>query len=118
MISSVTKLVLIGAGLAIAAGVAYFIYQNLSSDTLSGQLARSRLGLDKAPPAVNLLRNQSEYAKPLSEQPKSDFEKWVDELVYNTTGKPRPGSVNAAYYYYSNLADEEEKYKQPWALRR
>src|SRR5215211_2795609 len=108
MVSSITKLVLIGAGLAIAAGLAYFTYQNLSSDTLSGQLARSRLGIDKAPPAVNLLRNQSEYSKPLSEQRKSNFEKWLDELVLNATGRSRPGSIpssaNAAFYYSNSLS--------------
>jgi hypothetical protein len=89
MVSSITKLVLIGVGLAIATGAAYFMYENLQSDTLSGQLARSRLGIDKPPPVTNLLQNQSDYTKPLSEQHKSDFEKWVDEIFYNATGKHR-----------------------------
>jgi len=111
--------VLIGVGLAIATGAAYFMYQNLQSDTLSGQLARSRLGIDKPPPVTNLLQNQSDYTKPLSQQYKSRFERWLDEIYYNTTGQhrsPTASTVNnpnpyntssyAAYYLWHDLSAE------------
>ena len=71
MVSSITKLVLIGAGLAIAAGVSYFTYQNHTSDTLSGQLARSRFGLDETPPIRSLLNKEADPTKPLSQQLKT-----------------------------------------------
>jgi hypothetical protein len=99
MVSTKT-LIIIGAGIAIAAGLAYVQYQFMSQDTHGSQLARSRLGLDKAPrTGVDRLLGE------------------VEELLYNKTGErvdltPRS---NAAYYYSRNLAAEEEQY-EPWAL--
>jgi hypothetical protein len=69
MVSSITKLVLIGAGLAIAAGLAYFTYQYTISDTLGGQLARCRLGLDELPPPRSLYNREADPSRPLSQQP-------------------------------------------------
>ena len=104
MVSSITKLVLIGGGLAIAAGAAYFIYQNLSSDTLSGQIARSRLGLDE-PPKVGTDR----------------LIDIIEDVYKNSTGGPinlrsiiNNRTSNAGFVY--DLSREEEKY-EPWALR-
>jgi hypothetical protein len=106
MVSSITKLLLIGAGLAIAAGLAYFTYQNLSSDTLSGQLARSRLGLDELPPTLSLLyyNTTGQHRSPTASTVK-------DPTPYNMS------SYYAAYYLWNDLSSEEERYEQPWALR-
>jgi hypothetical protein len=100
MVFSITKLVLIGGGLAIAAGLAYFTYQYMSSDTLGGQLARSRIGLDKPP-----LTGQ-EPIKGI-----------IEDAWKNVTGEPLDLPIptrraNAALYI------EEERYEHPWALRR
>src|SRR5215212_1152833 len=132
MVSSITKLVLIGAGLAIAAGLAYFTYQYTTSETLGGQLARSRLGLDKPPPIDSLLNKEADPSKPLSQQPKDKLHQLVDDIFANFTrareryeresgnltggeGVPdylKPwgnitsslpsSSSKAAYYYYNN----------------
>jgi hypothetical protein len=108
--------------LAIATGAAYFTYQNLQSDTLSGQLARSRLGVDKQPPILNLYQKEADYSKPLSQQYKSRLERFLDELYYNATGQHRsptastvknPDPYNrtsyAAYYYYNKMLSQEEE---------
>ncbi len=117
---STRTLIIIGAGLAIAAGLVYFTYQNLSSDTLSGQLARSRLGLDKSPPLSALLNERVDYSKPTSQQPKNRVQEFIEELYYNTTGKRlnlTSTQSNAAFYHH-DLSIEEEKHKEPWALGR
>src|SRR5215216_6514811 len=80
MVFSITKLVLIGGGLAIAAGLAYFTYQYTSSDTLGGQLGRSRFGLDEPPPIRSLLNKEADPSKPLSQQPKDNLNRLVDEI--------------------------------------
>jgi len=72
-------IIIIGAGLAIAAGAAYFMYQNLSSDTLSGQLAHSRLGIDKLPSVLNPNQKEADYSKPLSQQPKDWLANFLEE---------------------------------------
>jgi hypothetical protein len=51
MASSVNRLILIGAAVAIVGVAGYFIYINLTENSPSGQLARSRLGLDTRPGA-------------------------------------------------------------------
>ena len=128
MVSSITKLVLIGGGLAIAAGLAYFTYQYMSSDTLGGQLARSRFGLDEMPPIRSLLNKEADPSKPLSQQPKDDLNRLVDEidkLFRNSTyavEQQRKFIENNftrsnAGFLYNSLAAEEEKY-EPWALGR
>ena len=118
MVSSITKLVLIGGGLAIAAGLAYFTYQYMSSDTLGGQLARSRFGLDKPPPLASLRNPQADPGKPLSQQPEDWLKNFLEEQFYNATGKPLNLTrySNAAFYHHDLLSQEEEKY-EPWALR-
>ena len=104
MVSSITKLVLIGGGLAIAAGLAYFTYQYMSSDTLGGQLARSRFGLDEMPPIRSLLNKEADPSKPLSQQPKDRLNQLVDEIMKNmsrTRNVPIPEYFkrsNAAFY--------------------
>jgi hypothetical protein len=80
MVSSITKLVLIGAGLAIAAGLAYFTYQYTSSETLGGQLARSRFGLDEPPPIRSLYNKEADPSKPLSQQPQDPANRLVNEI--------------------------------------
>ena len=95
MVSSITKLVLIGAGLAIAAGLAYFTYQYTSSDTLGGQLARSRLGLDEDVPLRSVLNKEADPSKPLSQQPKDKLHELVDKIIANITGS---GSSNRDKY--------------------
>jgi|ERR671914_14230 hypothetical protein len=120
MVSSITKLVLIGAGLAIAAGLAYFTYQYTFSDTLGGQLARSRLGIDKPPPLSTLLNERADPSKPTSQQPKSRVQEFIEELYYNTTGERlnlTSTHSNAAFYHH-DLSIEEEKYEEPLALER
>jgi hypothetical protein len=104
MVSSVAKIVLIGAGLAIAAGLAYVQYQFQAGESPSSQLARSRLGQDKTP--------------------KVGTDRLIDiiEDVYkNSTGGPidlrsiiNNRTSNAGFIY--DLSREEEKY-EPWALR-
>lgn len=64
------------------------MHQNLSSDTLSGQLARSRLGVDKLPPVSNLLNKETEFGKPASQQSKDWLANFLEEQFYNATGKP------------------------------
>ena len=99
MVSSITKLMLIGVGLAIAAGVSYLMYQNYTSDTLSGQLARSRLGQDNLPPISSLINKEGDFGKPLREQPKDWLQNFLEELYFNATGKPlNLTSSNAAFY--------------------
>jgi len=51
MASSVNRLILIGAAVAIVRVASYFIYINLTENSPLGQLARSRLGLDTRPGA-------------------------------------------------------------------
>jgi hypothetical protein len=53
--SSANLLIFIGAAVVIVGIAGYFIYINLSENSPSGQLARSRLGLDKYP-GIDLLR--------------------------------------------------------------
>jgi hypothetical protein len=99
--ASTRIIIIIGAGIAIAAGLAYVQYQFMSGNTPSSQLARSRIGLDKTPrTGVDRLIGI------------------IEDLHYNQTAEridltPRS---NAAYYYSRNLAAEEEQY-EPWALR-
>jgi hypothetical protein len=85
---SIRTIIIAGAGLAIVAGLAYFTYQYMSSDTLGGQLARSRLGIDKPPPLDALLNPQADPSKPLSQQPKDWLKNFLEEQFYNATGKP------------------------------
>ncbi|HKG31473.1 MAG TPA: hypothetical protein VKA91_09385 [Nitrososphaeraceae archaeon] len=94
MVSSVTKLVVIGAGLALAVGIGYIVHQNLSADTLSGQLARSRLGLDKPPPLGSIVSERSEYGRPTSQQPKDRLHELVDEIIQNATRNRYTGGGN------------------------
>jgi hypothetical protein len=111
---STRTIIIVGAGLAIAAGLAYFTYQYMSSDTLGGQLARSRLGIDKPPPLDALLNPQADPSKPLSQQPKDWLKNFLEEQFYNATGKRLnlTRSANAAFYH--DMSIEEEKY-EPWA---
>lgn len=51
MASSINRLILIGAAVAIVGVAGYFIYINLTENSPLGQLARSRLGLDTRPGA-------------------------------------------------------------------
>jgi hypothetical protein len=51
MASSVNRFILIGAAVSIVGVAGYFIYINLTEDSPSGQLARSRIGLEKSPGA-------------------------------------------------------------------
>jgi hypothetical protein len=102
MVSSITKLVLIGAGIAIAAGLVYIQYQFQTGDSPLSQQARARLGLDKPP--------------------KSGRDQLLDiiEDVWNKSGDPIniPRSANAVFYSHHDLSlsREEERY-EPWALR-
>ncbi len=125
-------IIIIGAGLAVVAGLAYFTYQYTMSDTLGGQLARSRLGLDKLPPPRSLVNPNADLSKPLSQQPKDPFMEFIEKAYENVTNwTPPPGgygnfllpkiqiptshTANAAMLY-RDLSAEEEKY-EPWALR-
>jgi hypothetical protein len=56
MSSSTNLLIFICAAVAIVGVAGYFIYINLSENTPSGQLARSRLGLDTYP-GIDLLKD-------------------------------------------------------------
>jgi hypothetical protein len=56
MSSSTDLLIFICAAVAIVGVAGYFVYTNLSENTPSGQLARSRLGLDKYP-GIDLLKD-------------------------------------------------------------
>jgi hypothetical protein len=49
MASSANRLILIGIGIAALGVVGYYTYNILTEDSPSGQLARSRLGLDNYP---------------------------------------------------------------------
>ena len=51
---SITTIIIIGIGIAVVAVVGYYTYNILIEDSPSGQLARSRLGLDKYPGAYIL----------------------------------------------------------------
>jgi hypothetical protein len=107
MVSSITKLVLIGAGIAIAVGLVYIQYQFQTGQSHESQIARARLGQGEAP--------------------KVGRERLIDTLdeilkKYNSTGPPisirdilnNNTRANAVAYY--DLAAEEQKY-EPWALR-
>ena len=128
---STRTLLIIGFGIAVAAGLTYIQYQYTTADTLGGQLARSRLGIDEFPPIRSLVNQEADPSKPLSEQRKDRVNQLVDEIIENmsrATGPPPPGGyfvlpkvqtstsrANAAFYH--DLSIEEEKY-EPWALGR
>lgn len=61
MASSINRLILIGAAVAIVGVAGYFIYTNLTENSPLGQLARSRLGLDTRPGA-GILQDPREAA--------------------------------------------------------
>src|SRR5215208_927138 len=95
MVSSITKLVLIGVGLAVVAGLAFIQYQYTTSDTLGGQLSRSRFGLDEDVPLRSVLNKEADPSKPLSQQPKDKLHELVDKIIANITGS---GSSNRDKY--------------------
>ena len=123
---STRTIIIVGAGLAIAASLAYFTYQYTTSDTLGGQLARSRLGLDETPPLRSLLNKEADPGKPLSQQKKDPLNRLVDEIIANITGSKSqdkyidgvlqlpnvtiPTSRSNAAYYAQDLSQEEEQY--------
>jgi hypothetical protein len=93
---STRTIILIGAGLAIAAGLVYIQYQFQTGDSPLSQQARARLGLDKPP--------QSGRDQLLD----------IIEDTWNKSGSPLniPRSANYAAFYSHDLSREEEKYEQ------
>jgi hypothetical protein len=127
MASSVNRLILIGAAVAIVGVAGYFIYINLTENSPLGQLARSRLGLDTRPGAGILqdprvssykadprLGGYVNKTKSIIEDPKQpqsvkdlfkDFEKLRAEKYF--------GKANAGFAFDPSIEEELE----PWAHR-
>ena len=124
MASSVNRLILIGAAVAIVGIASYFIYINLTENSPSGQLARSRLGLDTRPGAGILqdprvssykadprLVGYVNKTKDIIEDPKTDpyvrdmFKDFEKVRAENYFGKSNAGFVLP----YSSLAQEETR---------
>jgi hypothetical protein len=62
-----TRTIIIGARLAIAGIAAYFIFPNHTSESISGQLARVRLGQTKPPNPLDIFSNETQWEKTLGE---------------------------------------------------
>lgn len=99
MVSSITKIVLIGAGLAIAAGLVYIQYQFQTGQSHESQIARARLGQGEAPK--------------VGRERLIDI---LDDIWKNSTGPPvsirdilnnRTRTSNAGFLYNSNLAAQD-----------
>ena len=112
MVSSITKIVLIGAGLAIAAGLVYIQYQFQTGQSHESQIARARLGQGEAPKVgrERLLDTLDEIMRDFNRTGTGPPTRSIRDIL-NITDR----TANAVAYY-DDLAREEQKY-EPWALR-
>ena len=111
MVSSITKIVLIGAGIAIAVGLVYIQYQFQTGQSHESQIARARLGQGEAPKVgrERLLDTLDEIMKDFNRTSTGPPTRSIRDIL-NLTNR----TSNAGFLY--DLAREEQKY-EPWALR-